>query len=157
MKLKICICDDEFASKKFIEDFYLTKKKNHTSDSGLDLVIPHEHIIPARITSYKIGLGVRCEPVFDDFKVRGYFIFPRSSTGSKTPLRLSNSVGIIDNSYRGELMVCVDNLSDIDYKITKGQRLFQLCSPDLSPIDVEVCTSLSVTERQAGGYGSTGV
>ena len=46
--------------------------------------------------------------------------------------------------------------SNQDYYATKGQRLFQLCAPDLSPIDVNVVESLSSTKRNSGGYGSTG-
>ena len=42
----------------------------------------------------------------------GYYLYPRSSTGSKTPLRLSNSIGVIDSGYRGNLIACFDN---IDY------------------------------------------
>ena len=50
---------------------------------------------------------------------------PRSSI-SKTPLRLANSIGLIDGGYRGEIMACCDNIKDYEYTIEKGQRLFQL-------------------------------
>ena len=76
--------------------------------------------------------------------------------GAKTPLRLSNSVGIIDAGYRGNIMAIVDNLSDEDFVIEQNTRLFQLCSPDLSPISFEVVNELSETSRGSGGLGSTG-
>ena len=53
----------------------------------------------------------------------------------------------------------IDNVSDEDYKVTKGTRLFQLCSPDLSPIKFSLVEEdeLSKTERGDGGFGSTGL
>ena len=127
------------------------------TDSGLDLVALLDVIVPKNTISVKIPLGIACEPVFEDNKPRGYTLYPRSSTGSKTPLRLSNGTGIIDFGYRGEITACVDNVSSQDYTITAGQRLFQLCAPDLSPIDIQILDSLTASARQAGGYGSTGV
>ena len=76
--------------------------------------------------------------------------------GAKTPLRLSNSVGIIDAGYRGNIMAIVDNLSSEDFVIEENTRLFQLCSPILGPISFEVVNNLSETSRGSGGLGSTG-
>ena len=87
----------------------------------------------------------------------GYYLYPRSSTGTKTPLRLANSVGIIDAGYRGEIKGIVDNLDKgQDYCIRAGTRLFQLCSPVLGPISFEMANTLSETARGEGGFGSTG-
>ncbi len=154
MKLDIEIveCDE----KKFLNSFYCFGRKNYMTDSGFDIVIPRDMTIPANSIGFKIKLGIMCEPIFEDNKVRGYFLFPRSSTGSKTPLRMSNNTGIIDFTYRGELMACVDNISNNDFNIEQGHRLFQLCSPDLSPIEFSVKDKLSFTTRNTGGYGSTG-
>jgi len=77
--------------------------------------------------------------------------------GSKTSLRLSNSVGIIDAGYRGTLKAIVDNIDkDNGVTIPKGTRLLQICSPTLQPITYEVVDSLSETSRGTGGLGSTG-
>ena len=85
-----------------------------------------------------------------------FYIYPRSSIG-KTPLRLANSVGIIDAQYRGNLIVQVDNISSESYTIQKGQRLFQICSQDLTPFrSVKIVDSLLNTLRGAKGIGSTG-
>ena len=138
-------------------EYYYNKSTISSTDSGLDLVLPSNIVIPKNTLSFKIPLGVSCEPFFDDGKPRGYTLYARSSTGSKTPLRLSNGTGIIDYGYRGEITACVDNISNDDYTAMKGQRLFQLCSPDLSPISFEVTCYLSDSTRQNGGYGSTGV
>ena len=99
------------------------------------------------------GIG-EINPVFESAKC-GYYLYPRSSL-SKTPLRLANSVGIIDSSYRGEIMAAVDNISEKDFEIKQGQRLFQLCSPTLEPINYIITDNLSETKRGEGGFGSTG-
>jgi len=80
---------------------------------------------------------------------------PRSSI-SKTPLRLSNSIALIDAGYRGEIMAAVDNIKDDIFYIKKGQRLFQLVSMDGSPINLELVNELTQTTRGEGGFGSTG-
>ena len=53
-------------------------------------------------------------------------IFPRSSMGGKTPLRLSNSIGLIDPDYTGELLLLLDNISEEAYEINRMDRLVQL-------------------------------
>ena len=91
----------------------------------------------------------------------GYYMYPRSSTGTKTPLRLANSVGIIDSGYRGPLIAAFDNRSNMDFNVTPQQRLVQICPPDLSyPIYIKLVKNvaeLGVTSRGEGGFGSTGV
>ena len=86
---------------------------------------------------------------------KAYYLFPRSSI-SKTPLRMSNSIGLIDGGYRGEIMASCDNIKDFNFKIEKGQRLFQLVAVDSSPISYKVVDELSETTRGQGGFGSTG-
>tara|TARA_B100000575_G_C23124594_1_gene651363 strand:+ start:1639 stop:2250 length:612 start_codon:yes stop_codon:yes gene_type:complete len=139
------------------------------NSSGLDIITPCHVIIPAKSMGFKIKLGIACEPIkiYDDeelieaelyyYKLAncGYYLYPRSSL-SKTPLRLANSVGIIDSSYRGEIMAAVDNISEEDFEIKQGERLFQLCSPTLEPINYIVTNELSETQRGDGGFGSTG-
>ena len=100
-------------------------KKPLRGDAGLDLPMPHTVTIPRKALSYKIGLRVRARCTSAG-KTYAYILVPRSSTGSKTPIRLSNQVGIIDKGYDGELCVYVDNISGSDWTVPKGTRLFQL-------------------------------
>ena len=136
--------------------------ENHTSyhegDSGLDLFTTEDITIPPNQLSYKIDLKISCEAFNDKSKQKSmsYYLYPRSSMGLKTPLRLSNSVGIIDACYRGNIIGVVDNLSDNEYHIPVRTRLFQLCSPYLEPITFQLVNSLSETSRGDGGFGSTG-
>ena len=86
---------------------------------------------------------------------RAYWMLPRSSI-SRTPLRLANSVGLIDAGYRGPIMAAVDGV----YTVGEHERLFQLASPDLLPWDeVRIVSAIpgGPTLRGTGGFGSTGV
>lgn len=83
-------------------------------------------------------------------------VFARSGLAVKHGLALSNSVGVIDSDYRGEISVGLVNLSNTAYTITNGERIAQLAvMPVALPQIVEV-TQLSDTARGAGGFGSTG-
>ena len=84
-----------------------------------------------------------------------YMVLPRSSI-IKTPLRMSNSIGIMDAGYRGNFMVPIDNLSDEEFVIEKHTRLFQVISSNLNNIDVKIVNKLSASQRGSGGFGSTG-
>ncbi len=124
-------------------------------DAGLDLYCPGDLTILPNETA-KIDLKIQCEGVCDnDGKNVCYYLYPRSSI-SKTPLRLANSVGIIDAGYRGNIMAVVDNISAESYQIQKGQRLFQICGRFLEPINLTLVDTLSDSERGNGGFGSTG-
>ena len=83
-------------------------------------------------------------------------IVPRSSIGSKTPLRLSNSVGIIDNHYTGALGVLYDNIGNDSYTIQAGDRIAQLIVMPSYRFKANVVTELEETERGQEGFGSTG-
>jgi dUTP pyrophosphatase len=166
MHLLIKICDDQPENvKKFLYRYYSTYSRKYQTDSGLDLVVPNDHIISAHQSqSTCIPLGICCAIVSDH--PHGYYMYPRSSL-AKTQLRLSNSVGIIDFSYRGMLMAYVDNIGESDQLIKVQQptddidqwqviKLFQLCSPDLTPISFELTETLETTNRGNNGFGSTG-
>ena len=88
-----------------------------------------------------------------------FMLLPRSSMGSKTPLRLSNSVGVIDSGYRGHIIACVDCLKKAEVVLSKYQRVFQIVAFSGRPIYVELVDNsdaLGYTERGDGGFGSTG-
>lgn len=156
MKLLIKVVSTQNDVMNNLVEYYARKIGTNSTDSGLDICLPCDVIIPKNTMSFKIPLGIACQPSFNDNTIHGYYLYPRSSTGSKTPLRLSNGTGIIDYEYRGEITACVDNNSNTDYVAQKGQRLFQICSHDLSPIELSVVSEINSTSRQCGGYGSTG-
>ena len=157
-----------------VNEYYRSHGTFHKGDAGLDLFCVETVAVPKRAISVKIPLGIRVEAFYPwTFSVKddrwtcsknyprrqpaSFYLFPRSSTGLKTPIRLSNSVGIIDSSFRGHLMAIVDNISDEPFTLKKGERYFQICTPTLGPIVCELVeTSLSRTSRGKGGLGSTG-
>jgi len=86
-----------------------------------------------------------------------YWMLPRSSI-SKTPLRLANSVGLIDAGYRGPLLAMVYSTGR-DVPIAFGDRYFQISAPDLRPFSrIEIVKEIpgGATLRGEGGFGSTG-
>ena len=131
---------------------------NYTDDAGVDLYCPETITVKAR-SQGKIDFKIQCEMTNvqnkDKLEYYSYLLVPRSSI-VKTPLRMSNSIGIIDKLYRGNIMAFVDNISDSDYTIEKGTRLFQIIKGDLQPLTITIVDKLSDTERGEGGFGSTG-
>ena len=132
-------------------EFYRNHGHFHDGDAGLDLYVL-ENILFEPGETKAVKLGISCEP--EDGKA--YYLFPRSSI-SKTPLRMANSIGLIDGGYRGEIMAMCDNIKSETYTAEKGQRLFQLVATDSSPIHFELVEELEMTTRGTGGFGSTGV
>ncbi len=139
-----------------LAELYKNTFSNVSGDAGMDLYVPETVTIPAKSLAFKIDHLISCEVTINNDPV-SYYLYPRSSMGGKTPLRMSNSVGIIDSGYRGHLIGMVDNLSEEDYVVEQGSRLFQVCSPTLNnPIDLSIVQELSETQRGEGGIGSTG-
>ncbi len=135
---------------KVIYNMYRNHKHFHQGDAGLDVyVVKYQTIKPGETT--RIKLGISCENI----DKKAYFLMPRSSI-SKTPLRLANSVGLIDAGYRGEIIAAVDNIKDISYRLEIGQRLFQIVAMDGSEIHFDLTDDLSQTSRGKDGFGSTG-
>jgi len=133
-----------------VADLYREHGHFHPGDAGLDLFVVEEVTFAPGETK-PIHLQIACEPEDQ----RPYFLIPRSSI-SKTPLRMCNSIGLIDGGYRGELIAYCDNIKDEPYTVKRGQRLFQLVAFDGSPIEFELVDELSETTRGPGGFGSTG-
>lgn len=82
---------------------------------------------------------------------------PRSSI-YKTCFMMANSRGIIDMSYRGQLMAPVITVGSMLTSVEVGTRLFQILAPGLGHIsEVAYVDTLPETTRGAGGFGSTGL
>lgn len=140
---------------------YNTNYTNENGDSGFDILMGKATIVKEKSISQKINLGIKVAMYEVDQETGnsesiGFMLLPRSSTGSKTGLRLSNSVGIIDKQYRGELIACVDNHGNTEM-ISAGSRLFQIVPFHGRGVDkVVIVDRVDETSRGEGGFGSTG-
>lgn len=145
-------------AKEINESFHNTQYP----DAGFDLYTPIQYFISPGETK-KIDLQVKCAMFLHNYKYDpqpiSYYLYPRSSTGTKTKLRLANSVGIIDSGYRGNIIAAFDNIGTYNEVVTQWSRIVQICSPTLEPFMVTVSDTpeeLGETSRNIGGFGSTG-
>ena len=132
-------------------------------------------------------VAVRTGVIFEPEDGYGIMLYPRSGISAKTTLRLANSVGVIDNDYRGEVMVLLENIMPLpmqtnlvpayklvdgtkvngDYSlgylpegtivVKKGDRIAQAMPIKIEKATLVRTTELSETKRGKGGLGSTGV
>ena len=122
-------------------------------DAGMDVVATR--IINETLDSITYGTDIALE-IPEGFVG---LAFPRSSI-RKTHLHLSNSVGVIDSGYRGEIQATFKKIQGIsnnaldNYKV--GDRIFQLMVIPHPTIQFIEVNELSSTERGEGGFGSTG-
>jgi dUTPase len=141
-------------------------------DAGFDLFAPVETLCALNdvvTIDFKVKCGARIVRQSSDANVNGvgpsvspsvntgFYMYPRSSL-SKTPLRLANSVGIIDSGYRGNVMGKFD-CNNHEHIVQQYDRLAQICAPSLMPIYVELVDNtdcLGETLRGDGGFGSSG-
>lgn len=134
--------------KKINEDAVLPFR-NHEHDAGLDITaIDFEYDSDTDIVTYKTGFAVEIP--------EGHcgLIFPRSSVYKKS-LSLSNSIGLIDSNYRGEVLIKYRRLGPKMY--INGERVAQLVIIPYPKVTAQWSEELSVTDRGDGGHGSTGV
>ena len=160
------VCDDDTIEKyqKSIESINVKvlsyiSGENPYMDAGFDLFVPQDICVYAGSSSNKVDHGIKCAMTLNGVPT-AFYLYPRSSTGSKTPLRLSNSVGIIDSGYRGNIIAMFDNMSCNNYNVSSNDRLTQICGPNIMypiwPVLVDNVEELGTTSRGDGGFGSTG-
>ena len=100
----------------------------------------------------KVGTGVAVELPKGTFGA----IYARSGLGIKNGIVPANCVGIIDEDYRGEIVVALHNHSDKPFIFKFGDRIAQLVIQPYISTDIRVVDELSDTEHGNGGFGSTG-
>ena len=123
-------------------------------NAGVDLYVPTKVIFEPGEKKL-VSMGVRAV-VVDAGAYKNYWMLPRSSI-SKTGLMMLNSVGVIDKSYRGELMAFLWNTRPTPVVIEAGNRLVQIVAGDMSDItSMRLMDSFPTSARGEGGFGSTG-
>lgn len=152
-------------------------KRAHETDSGYDIKSIGIEKIEGDVIFFKTGLSIQPPAGFY------YEVYPRSSI-SKTPLSLANSVGIVDEHYRGEIIIPVrimhsgmgqelksvmfpngivkifgarpGTMSVVGDLILKHKPiLFQLILRQRLDSEFTVVDTLNDTVRGDGGFGST--
>ena len=84
-------------------------------------------------------------------------IRPRSGLALKHGVTVANAPGTIDSDYRGEVAVILINLSQQDFTITPGMRIAQMVIAPVTHCRFEDTLLLDMSDRGAGGFGSTGL
>ncbi len=84
-------------------------------------------------------------------------IRPRSGLAIRDGVTVLNAPGTIDADYRGELQVILVNHGAEAVVITRAMRIAQLVIAPIQRVVLVECAELNTTERQAGGFGSTGI
>jgi len=82
---------------------------------------------------------------------------PRSGLALKNGVTCLNSPGTIDSDYRGEINVLLINLSTLPFTINNNDRIAQMVVAKVEKAELILVQQLNETERNAGGFGHTGV
>ena len=137
--------------KKLVEGAIIPKYAK-IGDAGMDLTATSKWYDDDNNVCYGTGIAMEIP--------KGYvgLVFPRSSN-AKQDLILSNSVGVIDSGYRGEITfkfkIVEDRHLAKDYNV--GDRVGQIIIMPYPIIEFVEVEELTKTERGDGGYGSSGI
>ena len=122
---------------------------SHPGDAGADLKASEPCVVPARGKSL-ISTGLCIE------LPEGHvgLIWPRSGLAVKHSIDCG--AGVVDAKYRGEIKVLLFNHADENFTIESGDRIAQLLVQKVESVNFLAVDSLDETERNEGGFGSTG-
>ncbi|MQA65003.1 MAG: dUTP diphosphatase [Alphaproteobacteria bacterium] len=81
---------------------------------------------------------------------------PRSGLAARHGISIVNAPGTVDSDYRGEIMVCLVNLGDAPFTVSRGERIAQMVVAPVSRVRLCETERLDGTVRGDGGFGSTG-
>ncbi len=124
----------------------------YPGDAGLDLYALEEGVLgPGERASVRTGIAVEI-PDGD-----AGLVLPRSGLAARNGIALVNAPGLIDSGYRGEIRVLLLNTDRAaTFAINPGDRIAQLVLVRVQTPPVEEVEDLAVSERGAGGFGSSG-
>lgn len=124
----------------------------YPGDAGLDLYALEDGVLePGERASIRTGVAVEIP------EGQAGLVLPRSGLAAKHGIALVNAPGLIDAGYRGEVRVLLLNTDpSASFEIAPGDRIAQLLLVRVeTPAVVEV-EELALSERGAGGFGSSG-
>lgn len=120
----------------------------HTGDAGLDLFSVVEAVLkPGEAFAVPTGIQTAIPSGFVGL------IWDKSGISLSGVHRLA---GVVDAGYRGEIKVVMINLSGNDFAVSKGMKIAQMLIQPVVGVTVNETDDLDDTERDEGGFGSTG-
>jgi dUTP pyrophosphatase len=124
----------------------------YPGDAGLDLYALEDAALnPGERASVRTGIAVEIP------EGEAGLVLPRSGLAARHGIALVNAPGLIDSGYRGEVRVLLLNTDhDSAFAIAAGDRIAQLVLVKVQTPDVVEVEELAVSERGAGGFGSSG-
>jgi dUTP pyrophosphatase len=123
----------------------------YPGDAGLDLYAVEDAVLdPGERASVGTGIAVEIP------EGQAGLVLPRSGLAARHGIALVNAPGLIDAGYRGEVRVLLLNTDPHrPFAITPGDRIAQLVLVDVRTPEVVEVEDLAVSERGAGGFGSS--
>ena len=124
----------------------------HQGDAGLDhYALDGATLEPGDRVSLGTGIAVEIP------EGRAGLVLPRSGLAQRHGIALVNAPGLIDSGYRGELRVLLLNTDRAEpCEILPGDRIAQLVVVAVDAPALDVVEELELSERGAGGFGSSG-
>lgn len=125
--------------------------RSYTHAAAVDIYMPQDGVVTWNSELFPLDISVAIP--------EGHvgILTPRSSTGALSGLCLTNTIGVIDSDYRGELgafMYVKDKFKHLEF--VKGQRLLQLLVLPVHSEVIQQVDELPETKRASGGFGSSG-
>lgn len=128
---------------------FVNFKNRETGNAGFDLYATEEGTItPGERAIVPVGICTSFNP---KYYIR---IAPRSGLAVKSGINVL--AGVVDSSYRGEWKVVLHNTSNVYYHYEVGDRVAQAIPERISTDQFEFVETLSETQRNEKGFGSSG-
>jgi dUTP diphosphatase len=124
----------------------------YPGDAGLDLYALDEgEIGPGERASIRTGVAIEIP------EGQAGLVLPRSGLAVRHGIALVNAPGLIDSGYRGELRVLLLNTDrSAPFAFPAGERIAQLVLVRIETPEVVEVQELALSDRGAGGFGSSG-
>ena len=123
----------------------------HQGDAGLDFYSAEENYILKPQERKGFSTGVKME--IPD----GYVGLIWDKSGLAAKYGVKTMAGVIDSTYRGEVMIVLINLGNKEYLVEKNAKIAQMLIQKIEQAEIEIVDDLNVTKRGGGGFGSTGM
>jgi len=123
----------------------------HQGDAGLDFYSAEENyaLKPGKRKGFSTGIKMEIPD--------GYvgLIWDKSGLAAKRGIKIM--AGVIDSTYRGEVIIMLINLGDKEYLVEKNTKIAQMLIQKVENAKIKIVEDLNITKRENGSFGSTGI